>query len=90
MTTEHKIIADQAFHQDRPTHVSLEVLHRWVIWQFPRPHKGGMMGAVHPPLSDHCWYPAIIKSADDEVVVHAHVEEGYVSPETAVLHFEKS
>lgn len=87
MTTEQKIIADLTFHLNKPTHFSFEALHHWVIWQFPRPHQGGMMGAVHPPLPDYRWYPAIIKSDSEAVIIHAHAKEEYMSPETAVMYF---
>ena len=88
MTTEQKIIADLAFYVDKPTSFSFAVLHRWVIWQFPRPHQDGMIGAVHPPTSEHPWYPAIVKAKSEEVLIHAHVEAGYESPETAVSYFD--
>lgn len=88
MTTEEKVIAELSFHADKPTCFSFATLHRWIIWQFPRPHQDGMMGAVHPPLPEYSWLPAIIRAKSKDVVIHAHVDVDYQSPETAVAHFE--
>ena len=87
MLTDHIVIAELSFSTEQPTRFSFAMLHDWVIWQFPRPHEDGMMGAIHPPLPEHPWYPAIIRAKRKEVIVHAHIETTYDSPETAVTYF---
>jgi hypothetical protein len=68
---------------DRPTELTLADLYRWVVWQFPQ-HKGGRFcGAVHPPLAQAGWYPAVIMGQQG-VVVHGHLGQTFDSPEAAL------
>jgi hypothetical protein len=68
---------------DRPTDLSFAELYRWVLWQFPR-HKGdGLGGAVHPPAAETGWYPAVIQPDSQRVLVYAHLEQCFDSPEAA-------
>lgn len=87
MDGEKRIVGKLTFHTAKPTAVSFQQLHSWVIWQFPRPHKNGMCGAVRPPLPGYDWIPAIIDSKQQSVQVFAHLAESYATPETAVAYF---
>ncbi|MEZ4513100.1 MAG: hypothetical protein R3C62_14625 [Chloroflexota bacterium] len=88
MNGESKVVDNLNFETTKPTAVSFKQLHNWVIWQFPTPHKSGMCGAVHPPLPNHGWYPAVIDSQRQIVQIFAHLAESYETPETAVAYFK--
>jgi hypothetical protein len=68
---------------DRPTELTFDQLHTWVIWQFPRRKGAGFCGAVRPPLPEHGWLPAVIRAADRRALVHAHLAERFETPEAA-------
>ena len=71
------------FSQDKPTELTFQELHTWVIWQFPRNHGKVLHGAVHPPLARHGWLPAIIEPQLKRVPVYAHLETRFATPEAA-------
>lgn len=68
---------------DRPTELTLSDLSTWVIWQFPRKKGAGLCGAVHPPIANHGWIPAIIRQKDRVILVHGHTEEEFSTPNAA-------
>ncbi|MCA9965764.1 MAG: hypothetical protein KC423_16040 [Anaerolineales bacterium] len=88
MNGERKVVGKLAFETTEPTAVSFKQLHNWVIWQFPQPHQNGLCGAVHPPLPNYGWIPAVIDSQQQVVQVFAHLSEPFESPETAVSYFK--
>jgi hypothetical protein len=91
MAPEKKhVIANLAFNKSQPTTLAFAELFTWVIWQFPKEAKGGLCGAVHPPGSEHGWYPAIIHLDTEKVQVFAHVDKSFPTPETAADHFHKN
>ncbi len=84
MTTNHKKQIDQLyFHLDQPTELTFVELHNWVIWQFPHLYGDALCGAVHPPISGYGWLPALVQPLQARVVVYAHQEQKYVTPEAA-------
>ena len=85
MTDKQQTVANIALHTSKATQVGFDDLHTWVIWQFPRKNKkeGGLFGAVHPPLAEYGWLPAIIHIKDQNVSIHGHLEKTFPSPETA-------
>ncbi|MCB8991451.1 MAG: hypothetical protein H6664_06100 [Ardenticatenaceae bacterium] len=88
MTTKTQIsIADIAFHTSKPTPLPLKQLYNWIIWQFPQPKEGGLCSVVHPPLSDHSWLPAIIHSKEKRILVYAHLDTSFKTPEEALAYF---
>lgn len=73
---------------DGPTRLHKSDLFRWVIWQFPRPKGDGLCGAVHPPLANHTWYPALILTKQEHIIVHGHAGQDFASPEDAARWLE--
>jgi hypothetical protein len=73
---------------DGPTELSLEDLYTWVVWQFPRPRRSGLCGAVRPPIPNHGWFPALISRRDQGVSVFAHVEQEFATPDQAAAWLE--
>ena len=88
MKNENKVIKVNLNGQ-RPTTLTFNDLYTWTIWQFPSKGKGGLRGAVHPPIASHTWYPAIIKAKEKKVLVHAHLDQTFPSPEAAADYLEK-
>jgi hypothetical protein len=76
-------IGDIKFRQDAPTILKMPRLSQWVIWQFPRPHRYGFCGAIRPSLPGGRWWPAIIDASAGKVVVYAHHQQRFDSPEEA-------
>lgn len=68
---------------DKPTSLTFNQLHHWVIWQMPRKTGEGLSGAVHPTMPDTGWYPAIIKPKEKRVKVYGHLDTKFESPEEA-------
>ncbi len=90
MASRKKITVDgMTFDPAGPTTVSLDKLHAWVVWQFPRSRPGGYSGAVHPSEPGYGWYPAIIDAAGSQVLVFANVKERFPSPEAAAKHLDR-
>lgn len=89
MATQKKTLIDGIlFNATGPTTVSLDKLYAWVVWQYPRLKSGGHSGAVHPPLADHGWFPAIIDPAKQQVLIFAHLPKPFESPEMAAKFLE--
>lgn len=80
---ETKAIDCLEFDTAKPTELSFAELYTWVIWQFPRKQKRGLFGAVHPPIPEHGWLPAIIYPKKKQLSIHAHLEETFATPEEA-------
>lgn len=87
MRVDKKEIARLKFNRAKPTKYNLELLHNWVVWQFPKKAANGYMGAVHPPLEKHGWLPAIIRPEKKEVKIHGHLSETFATPELAIDYF---
>jgi hypothetical protein len=83
MTKGKRQIGHLQFHLDQPTEYSFAELHTWVIWQFPRTDGQGMLGAVHPPIAQHGWLPALVHPYKERVIIHAHHPQTYPTPEAA-------
>jgi len=81
------VIAEIAFHINKPTTLPLQELYNWVIWQFPHPKEGGLCSAVHPPLANHPWFPAIIHNKEKHIHVYAHLDAVFNTPEEALAYF---
>lgn len=84
---EKKEIAHLKFNDTKPTSLNLKLLQDWVIWQFPKKRDKGYCGAVHPPLANHGWFPAIIRLDKNEIQIHGHVSQTFNSPEMAADYF---
>jgi len=84
MSQEHKVVDDIKLNTTQPTNLTFKKLYTWTIWQFPRKKKGGLLGAVRPPVAEHGWFPAIIHVKDKKAQVYAHLSKTFASPETAV------
>lgn len=66
------------------TRATFADLHSWVIWQFPRPLKDGLCGAVRPPEDVNGWYPAVVYPGDELVRIYAHLAaDSFETPEAA-------
>lgn len=90
MAARKKIVVEGIpFDPTGPTAVALDRLQAWVVWQFPRLRAGGHSGAVHPSEEGHGWYPAVINPADAQVIVYAHLNERFPSPEAAAKHLDQ-
>ncbi len=73
----------------KPTKLSLKELYHWVIWQFPHASNEGSFAAVHPPLDDSGWYPAVIKSKKRQVLIYGHLDLQFGSPEETLTYLSK-
>ncbi len=82
----HRSIDNIPFQTNKPTPVSANTIFNWVIWQFPHTKDDGFCGAVHPPLPDHTWYPAIIHNEGQQIQVYAHLNMHFSSPEEALIY----
>jgi hypothetical protein len=90
MRTRKKPVVDGIkFELEEPTVVTFERLFAWVVWQFPRSREGGHSGAVHPPETQHGWYPAVIDVENGRVFIYGHVVERYPTPEAAAKHLDR-
>ena len=83
-----KVIDSLQFDTINPTELSFAELYTWVIWQFPRKQKSGLCGAVHPPIPEHGWFPAIITPQKYQISIHAHLEETFATPEAAAEYLQ--
>ena len=78
-----------SLHSEQPTPLTFDELYDWVIWQFPQQKKESLSGAVHPPLSEAGWYPALIYPKEKRVQVYAHLNTLYKTPEEAAKRISK-
>ncbi|UCG23156.1 MAG: hypothetical protein JSW55_13455 [Chloroflexota bacterium] len=83
MSSKRREVASVMIRADRPTDLTFAELYTWVIWQFPRPKGAGLCGAVRPPIANHSWFPALIKSRDGQAVVYGHVKREFATPAQA-------
>ena len=90
MANKVYIIANITLMKDKPTEVTFDDLYEWVIWQYPRQKDGGLCGAVHPPLANHTWYPALIAYLDKKVLIYGHIDKLFRSPDEAAEWLESS
>ncbi len=72
---------------DKPTTLTFQQLHDWVIWQIPRVVEDGLCGAVKTAVPDTHWYPAIIHVNKKKVQVYAHIDKQFATPEAASSYF---
>ena len=80
---EKKEIATLKFDNTKPTRFSFNLLHEWVVWQFPKTVDNSLIGAVHPPMQNHGWIPATIQIEKQVAHVYGHLSETFASPELA-------
>ncbi len=78
-----KTVADIGLNTDKPTKFTFADLYTWIIWQFPRLKNGRFYAAVHPPIEDHGWFPALINSKKKRLNVYAHLDKVFHTPEAA-------
>ncbi len=83
MEGKERNVGEIMLRTDRPTELTFSDLYKWIIWQFPRRKGTGLCGAVHPPLANHTWYPAVIKFREKRVLVHGHIDKEFASPNAA-------
>lgn len=76
-------VAKVTLRTDGPTEVTFDDLHQWVIWQFPRKKDRGLCGAVHAPIAEQTWYPAVIGYLDRKILIHGHLDQLFSSPDEA-------
>jgi hypothetical protein len=72
-----------AIRTDRPTELTFGDLYTWVIWQYPRPRGSAMCGAVRPPIAKHTWYPALLSSRDNRILLFGHLSQEFGKPSEA-------
>jgi len=82
-TQAHHTVAGISLRNDGPTRMAYDDLYTWVIWQFPRPQNGGLCGAVHPPVPQHGWIPAVIYTGKKHLDIYAHLDKQFPTPELA-------
>lgn len=75
---------------DGPTEVAISRLNAWVLWQFPRPRRGGLCAALHPPEARFGWLPAIVHPGEERVEVFAHAAGPFSTPEEAAGWMERA
>ena len=80
---DKKEIAQLKLSSSKPTTFSLKLLQDWVVWQFPKRMANGFYGAVHPPLQEHGWLPAVIHLEKNEAQIYGQVTETFTTPELA-------
>lgn len=80
---ESEVVANIRLRIDSPTELTMDEIYEWVIWQFPLEMAGGLCCAIHPPIANHTWYPAIIGHLDNKIVVHGEVNQEFGSPKEA-------
>lgn len=68
---------------NQPTSFTFSQLYDWVVWQFPTQTENGLSGAVHPPIADANWYPALIQPKEKRVQIYGHLNTSYNTPEKA-------
>ncbi len=83
MSGKRRTVESLELRLDGPTELTAEDLYTWVVWQFPRPRRAGLCGAVRPPIANHTWYPALISRRDQRVTVHGHVDKEFATPAEA-------
>jgi len=90
MNEEEQVVANINLSKQQPTKLTFQKLYTWVIWQFPIPKGDGLYGAVHPPIPEHGWYPAVILVEEKCVNVFAHLNRRFSTPETASEFFHNN
>ena len=90
MVKEAMTVAEVTLDAKKPTTLTFGELYTWVIWQFPRKKDGGLCGAVHPPTTSEGWFPAIIYNKDACVLVLAHLNESFTTPEAAAEYLNQN
>lgn len=84
MTPKHsEMVANIRLRIDSPTELTIDEIYDWVIWQYPIEIAGGLCCAVHPPIPNHTWYPAIIGHLDNKIVVHGEIDQDFDLPREA-------
>jgi hypothetical protein len=89
MSQKTRMLDNIKFNNDQPTKLDFYQLYTWTIWQYPRKIKEGLCGAVHPPLPEHGWFPAVIQRKEKKIQVHAHLDKEFETPESAARFLEK-
>ena len=88
MSKKKRKVGNVKLKNRQPTNLKFEDLYTWTIWQFPRKVSGGLCGAVHPPIPEHGWLPAVINVKEKKVQVHANLDQTFTTPEEAAKFLE--
>lgn len=88
MNKKKRMIDSIKLKNHHPTNLNFADLYTWTIWQFPRKVQGGLCGAVHPPISNHGWLPAVINVKEKKVQVHGNLDQTFITPEEAAKFLE--
>jgi hypothetical protein len=80
---QSETVANIRLRKDNPTELTIDDFYEWVIWQYPLEMEGGLCCAVHPPIPNHTWYPAVIGHLDNKIVVHGNINREFGSPREA-------
>jgi hypothetical protein len=75
---------------DNPTVLPLSEVASWVVWQFPRPRRGGLCAALHPPEAKYGWLPAVVYLDEGRVEIFAHSAGPFPTPEEAAKWMERA
>jgi hypothetical protein len=84
-----RLIYDIEINCEQPTPLTFSQLSEWVIWQFKQTNLDGLSGAVHPPIPDAHWYPAVILPKEKRVQVFGHLDTLFNTPEEAAKQISK-
>ena len=90
MRKVHPAIVSIDLREDGPTELGLEDVADWVVWQFPRPRRGGLCAALHPPETAFGWLPGIVYPEEERLDIYAHAAGPFPTPEEAVAWMEKA
>ncbi len=78
-----KIVGAIELRLEEPTDLSLSDLGEWVLWQYPRFHRGWLCAAAHPPEPQFGWIPARVQPKKERVLLYAHCTDPLTTPEAA-------
>lgn len=78
-----KIVGSIELQLETPTDLTISDLADWILWQYPRLHRGWLCAAAHPPQPQFGWLPARIQPQNERVLLYAHCTEPLATPEAA-------
>lgn len=89
MAEKQQRIGNIVLQADQPTSLTINQLHSWAIWRFPKdPHSKNMgLGAVCPPTASLTWLPALIDFEENQILIYGHIDDHFSTPEAACDYF---
>lgn len=78
-----KMVGSIELRLEAPTDLTFSDLADWVLWQYPRLHRGWLCAAAHPPQPQYGWIPARIQPQKQRVLLYAQCAEPLATPEAA-------